>query len=370
MALIEVRDLTRRYGDVVALGGVSLSIERGEWIAVMGPSGSGKTTLVNLLGGLDRPTSGRVAFDGRELSALPPAELAVFRRENVGLVFQQFHLVPYLTGLENVMLAQYLHSMADEAEARKALEGVGLADRLHHRPSQLSGGEQQRVCIARALVNHPKLILADEPTGNLDEQNAAVVMGLLTKLHNAGHTIVMVTHDPELGRLANRRFDLRHGRVVTEKRSRREQEELFDDVLQQLWERAEAGESPNACADSPNMLDNRSVLLEMGRRGLVAESAGGFRLSSAGTDRARDVIRRHRLAERLFRDTFEIRSNEQIESNACVLEHVLSPEVTESICRFLGHPRECPHGRPIPVGDCCEKTGRFKRLPQEGPVRA
>lgn len=359
MSLIEVRGLTKTYGAVTALKDVSLTVGRGEWIAVMGPSGSGKTTLVNMLGALDRPTSGQVLFDGRDISALTPAELAVFRRENVGLIFQQFHLVPYLSALENVMLAQYLHSMADAAEARQALESVGLGERLHHRPGQLSGGEQQRVCIARALINHPKLILADEPTGNLDEQNAALVMGLLTKLYNAGHTIIMVTHSPELGRLANRRFELRHGSVVTEARSTKEEEELFDDVLQQLWERQEAGAEPNACADSPNMLDNRSVLMAMAGRGLVRADSAGFVLTDRGAGRASDIIRRHRLAERLFRDTFEIRSNEQIESNACVLEHVLSPEVTDSICKFLGHPQHCPHGRPIPRGACCQRSGRF-----------
>ncbi len=358
--MIKIDNLSKRYGDVAALRDVSLSIDKGEWIAVTGPSGSGKTTLVNMIGALDRPTSGRVLFGGLDISALPPAELAVFRRENVGLVFQQFHLVPYLTAVENVMLAQYLHSMADEAEARKALEGVGLGERLRHRPSQLSGGEQQRVCIARALINHPGLILADEPTGNLDEQNAALVLGLFTKLHNAGHTIVMVTHSPEIARLANRRFELRHGTVAAEARTSKEEEELFDDVLQQLWERVETGLEANACADSPNMLDNRSVLLSMQAKGLVVADNGGFVMSQAGTDRARDIIRRHRLAECLFRDTFEIRSNEQIESNACVLEHVLSPEVTDSICKFLGHPRECPHRRPIPIGACCERSGKFQ----------
>jgi ABC-type multidrug transport system ATPase subunit len=268
--------------------------------------------------------------------------------------------VPYLTALENVMLAQYLHSMADRDEAKKALEEVGLGDRLHHLPGQLSGGEQQRVCVARALINHPKLILADEPTGNLDRENEALVLGLLTKLHNGGHTIVMVTHAPDLARLANRRFELRHGTVQTETRSSKEEEELYDDVLQQLWERAEAGTSPNVCADSPSMLDNRSVLMAMAAEGLVRPEGAGFVLSDKGTARARDIIRRHRLAECLFRDTFEIRSNEQIESNACVLEHVLSPEVTESICKFLKHPRECPHGRLIPDGVCCERSGRFK----------
>jgi putative ABC transport system ATP-binding protein len=360
MSLVSVRNLSRRYGSVLALSDVSFTIEPGEWIAVTGPSGSGKTTLVNLLGCLDRPTAGEVVVAGQDVSKLPPAELAVFRRETVGLVFQQFHLVPYLTALENVMLAQYLHSEADRGQARKSLEEVGLGDRIHHLPGQLSGGEQQRVCVARALINHPKLVLADEPTGNLDEENAALVLGLLTKLHNLGHTIVMVTHAPDLARLANRRFELRHGQVRAEARSTKEEEELFDDVLQQLWERIETGAGVNSCADSPNMLDNRSVLMAMESRGLVRPEGEGYVLTGPGTDRARDIIRRHRLAECLFQDAFEIRSNEQIEANACVLEHVLSTEVTASICKFLKHPPECPHGRPIPRGGCCEQSGQFR----------
>jgi len=360
MSFITVRNLSRRYGDVVALHDVSFAIEAGEWIAITGPSGSGKSTLVNMLGCMDAPTAGEVVLNGQDIGKLSSAERAVYRRENVGLVFQQFHLVPYLSALENVMLAQYLHSMADADEARKALERVGLGDRLHHRPGQLSGGEQQRVCVARALINHPKLILADEPTGNLDEKNAALVLGLFTKLHNEGHTIVMVTHAPEIARLANRRFELRHGTVKTETRTTKEEEELFDDVLQQLWERVESGAAPNVCADGPSMLENRSLLLSMQTQALVQPDGDGFLLTEKGRARARDIIRRHRLAECLFRDTFEIRSNEQIESNACVLEHVLSAEVTESICKFLKHPTQCPHGRPIPRGACCEHSGQFR----------
>ena len=215
MAFIEVRDLRKEYGDsVTALEGVTFQVEKGEWIAVMGPSGSGKTTLLNVLGCLDSPTSGQVLVDGCELSSLRARELARFRAEKVGFIFQQFHLVPYLTALENVMLAQYFHSLADEEEAAEALARVGLGDRLEHLPSQLSGGEQQRVSVARALINQPNLILADEPTGNLDEVNEAIILGLFTELHRAGHTIVMVTHDVEVGRRAERRLELHHGRLV------------------------------------------------------------------------------------------------------------------------------------------------------------
>ena len=359
MSLIEVKKLTKRYGAIAALNEVSFSIEEGEWIAVMGPSGSGKTTLINLLGCLDTPTWGEIRVAGQNSASLLPAELAVFRRENVGLIFQQFHLIPYLTALENVMLAQYLHSMADEAEARKALDEVGLGERAGHLPAQLSGGEQQRVCIARALINHPKIILADEPTGNLDEENEKIVMGLLTRLHNAGHTIIMVTHDMEIGRLTNRRFELHHGILTGVIRSTREEEELYDDVMQQLWEASEAAGGED-CADNPSLLENKGVLLSMLHRGLVQSAGDGkYLLTHSGRMRARDLVRRHRLAERLFQDTFEM-GKESLEPNACVFEHVLSQEVTDSICRFLSHPATCPHGKPIPTGTCCEQPRQVK----------
>ncbi len=352
MSLIEVEKVTKRYGSVTALHEVSFSIESGEWIAVMGPSGSGKTTLINLIGGLDRAASGRLRVDGRDLTSLSGAELAVYRREVVGLVFQQFHLFPYLTALENLMMAQYLHSMADEAEARRALEEVGLGERLRHLPSQLSGGEQQRVCVARALINHPKILLADEPTGNLDEENEKIVMRLFTRLHNAGHTIIMVTHDPEIGRFANRRLELHHGLLTGIARSSHEEEEMFDEILQQLWEAAEGAEGED-CADHPTLLEDRGILDSMVARGLVGTGAEGRpTLTEASRGRARDLVRRHRLAERLFQDTFQLK-RESLEPTACAFEHVLSEEVTESICHYLRHPATCPHGKPIPRGTCC-----------------
>ncbi|MGC1596200.1 MAG: ABC transporter ATP-binding protein, partial [Candidatus Acidiferrales bacterium] len=206
--------LRKEFGSVRALDGVSLCIEEGEWIAIMGPSGSGKTTLINILGGLDSPTSGQAIVAGTDVARLDDAGLTRFRAEKIGFVFQQFHLVPYLTALENVMLAQYFHSITDEKEARHSLERVGLGDRAEHLPSQLSGGEQQRVAVARALINHPKLILADEPTGNLDEANEQIVLDLLRELHREGHTILMVTHALTIGRLADRRIELAHGRLA------------------------------------------------------------------------------------------------------------------------------------------------------------
>ncbi len=214
MSFVRLENVTRHYNhEVTALDRVNLEIRAGEWIAVMGPSGSGKTTLMNMLGGLDVPNEGKVVVDGLDLTRLTRPDLIRYRRECVGLIFQQYQLIPYLTALENVMLAQYLHSMADEPEAAKALTAVGLGDRLRHLPSALSGGEKQRVCIARALINRPKLILADEPTGSLDEENQRSVMDLFRKMHEQRQTIVMVTHDLSVGQLADRKIQLVHGRL-------------------------------------------------------------------------------------------------------------------------------------------------------------
>jgi putative ABC transport system ATP-binding protein len=213
-SLVQVEQLEKRFGEVRALDRVSFDVEAGEWIAIMGPSGSGKTTLINILGGLEHPSGGRVVVDGLEIGNLGERELTRYRADKIGFVFQQFHLVPYLTALENVMLAQYFHSITDEKEAAEALCRVDLGDRLSHVPAELSGGEQQRVAIARALINQPKVILADEPTGNLDEANEAIVLRLLHELNDAGHTILVVTHSQAIGNLADRRIELEHGRLA------------------------------------------------------------------------------------------------------------------------------------------------------------
>ncbi|HWF65961.1 MAG TPA: ABC transporter ATP-binding protein [Acidobacteriaceae bacterium] len=220
--IIELNNATREYrgraGNVRALDAITLSVRRGEWVAITGPSGSGKSTLVNLLGCLDHADAGTVRIAGKDVHQLSRKELDQFRAETVGFIFQQFHLIPYLTALENIMLAQYFHSMTDWKEAMRALQIVGLAQRAGHLPSELSGGEQQRVCIARALINHPPVLLADEPTGNLDAANQEIVTGLLRSLHRQGHTILMVTHDPEMARLADRIIELHHGRIMDEGR--------------------------------------------------------------------------------------------------------------------------------------------------------
>ena len=314
----------------------------------MGPSGSGKTTLLNLLGCLDQASSGRVRIGGVETAGLHPPELTRFRAETVGFIFQQYHLIPYLTALENVMVAQYFHSMTDEPSARRALERVGLAARAAHLPAQLSGGEQQRVSIARALINQPRIILADEPTGNLDAANEEIVLEILERLHAEGNTILMVTHDEKVGRRADRRLDLEHGRIVQTTVFSFEENENFDEMLEHMWMALEGTTHNEATHFSE--AERRRLAATMIRIGLL-DAQSNF--TAEGRRRAASVIRRHRLAERLFTDTLDLRDDQEIESNACTFEHILSPEVTERICTFLGHPSRCPHGSPIPPGPCC-----------------
>ncbi len=216
--LLRLTGVSKYYGGTGALREVDCRVRRGEWVTIMGPSGSGKTTLLSIIGGLSRPSDGEVLFEGTDLTALNESQLARYRRENVGFIFQQHHLIPYLSALENVMMAQFLHSMPDEREAIAALRTVGLEHRLRHLPAQLSGGEQQRVGIARALINSPSLLLADEPTGSLDRENAQSIMEMLRDLRAAEEfTVVMVTHDPWVGEWGDRTILLEDGRAVTER---------------------------------------------------------------------------------------------------------------------------------------------------------
>ncbi|CNL23806.1 ABC transporter ATP-binding protein [Yersinia frederiksenii] len=215
-AVIETRHLYKRFGQVTALEDINIRINRGEFVAIMGASGSGKTTLMNILTCLDTVSEGQVLLDGIDAAGLDEEGRRKFRADKIGLVFQQFHLIPYLTALENIMLAQHYHSVVDEEAARQVLEQVGMTPRMDHLPSQLSGGEQQRVCIARALVNQPPIIFADEPTGNLDEENEQRVLDLLNHIHRQGRTIVMVTHNPDLGCVADRIIRLQHGKYLNE----------------------------------------------------------------------------------------------------------------------------------------------------------
>ena len=212
--LLEVKNVSKIYGDLHALKEVNFQVRKGEWVAIMGSSGSGKSTIMNIIGCMDKPTMGEVILDGQDITKESQTSLTKIRREKIGLIFQQFHLIPYLTALENVMVAQYYHSIPDEEEALQALERVGLKDRAKHLPSQLSGGEQQRVCIARALINSPEIILADEPTGNLDEVNEKIVIEILKQLHKEGSTIVVVTHDLEVGDVAERKIILEYGKII------------------------------------------------------------------------------------------------------------------------------------------------------------
>lgn len=212
--LLEVKNVSKIYGELHALKDVNLTVKKGEWVAIMGSSGSGKSTMMNIIGCMDKPSVGEVILDGQNITKETQKSLTEIRREKIGLIFQQFHLIPYLTALENVMVAQYYHSIPDEQEALDALEIVGLKERAHHLPSQLSGGEQQRVCIARALINSPEIILADEPTGNLDETNENIVINILKKLYAEGTTIIVVTHDAEVGSAAERKIILDYGKIV------------------------------------------------------------------------------------------------------------------------------------------------------------
>lgn len=209
--IIKISHLCKNFGEVKALQDINFSVLQGQWLAIMGPSGSGKSTLLNILSLMDEQSSGEYFLDGTNVQSLDESAKIKIRREKIGLIFQQFHLIPYLNALENVMLAQFYHSSVDEEDARAVLEKVGLAHRLKHLPSELSGGEQQRLCIARALINNPELLLADEPTGNLDESNEKIVLDLLKQLKNEGKTIVLITHNETLGKQADEMMILRHG---------------------------------------------------------------------------------------------------------------------------------------------------------------
>jgi putative ABC transport system ATP-binding protein len=212
-------DLSKKYGDLEVVKGVSLAVNEGDFVCLVGKSGCGKTTLLSLLSGLEKPTRGRVNLDGREITTSSEDELALFRRDNVGFIFQSFNLIPTLSAWENVALPLFPLKMTNEDRRKRAtelLEKMELGHRIEHLPSALSGGEKQRVAIARALINHPKIIFADEPTGNLDSSTGEAIMGILNKLHSEeGVAILMVTHEDELAKTANRLIRMKDGEIMS-----------------------------------------------------------------------------------------------------------------------------------------------------------
>jgi putative ABC transport system ATP-binding protein len=227
--MLEIKEVSKIYGEgaaqVVAINKISFSVDKDKFVAIMGPSGSGKSTFLNIIGGLDRPSSGEVLLEGKRIDNLDENELVDIRRGKIAYVFQQYHLLPSLTALENVLLPLvFCGASQEEDKALEILKKVGLGKRTGHKPSQLSGGEQQRVAIARALVSNPSLILADEPTGNMDRKTGKEILGLFTQLHNEGHGIIMVTHDPEIASFANAIVVLQDGQIVdtTNKKARRQ----------------------------------------------------------------------------------------------------------------------------------------------------
>jgi len=218
-SILSGTDLSKKYGDLEVVKGVSLAIDAGEFVCLVGKSGCGKTTLLSLLSGLEKPTKGRVILNGKEMNGASEDVLALFRRENVGFIFQSFNLIPTLSAWENVALPLFPLKMTNEERRKRAtelLDKMELGHRIEHLPSALSGGEKQRVAIARALVNNPKIIFADEPTGNLDSGTGEAIMGILNKLHKEeGVAILMVTHEDELAKTANRLIRMKDGEIMS-----------------------------------------------------------------------------------------------------------------------------------------------------------
>ncbi|MCL1882537.1 MAG: ABC transporter ATP-binding protein [Defluviitaleaceae bacterium] len=226
MAILEVKDLSKIYGKgdmiVTALGGISFSVEKGEFVAIVGASGSGKSTLMHLLGGVDRPTSGSVVIDGNEIYKSNESELAIFRRRNIGIIYQFYNLIPTLTSEENIMLPRLLDNRKpDKDKLKHILKTIGLTDRANHLPSELSGGQQQRVSVGRALINDPAVILADEPTGNLDSKSGREIIDLL-KLSNKkfNQTLIIITHDENIALQADRIITISDGHILRDEQVR------------------------------------------------------------------------------------------------------------------------------------------------------
>ena len=244
MQLLQVNDLCKRYGAgearVDALKGVSFSVQRGEFVAIVGPSGSGKSTLLHILGGVDRPTSGRVVIDGTDLYQLDESALAIFRRRQIGLIYQFYNLIPTLDVRQNILLPVLLDGQKpDEESFRELADTLGLTDRLHHLPAQLSGGQQQRAAIGRALIYRPAVLLADEPTGNLDRKNSGEIMALLKLSNKRYHqTVVLITHDEKIALEADRIILIEDGKIVSQGKN---------------------SPGPKSCSDNKNIPDGKAV---------------------------------------------------------------------------------------------------------------
>jgi putative ABC transport system ATP-binding protein len=223
VAMIELKNIIKSYPmgkrELRVLQGVNLNVEKGEMVAIMGPSGSGKSTLLNVIGLLDRPTSGSYILDGKEVSKLSGGDLSKVRGQKIGFIFQSFNLLPYLSAIDNVLLGQKYAGKVDVKVAKEALDKVGLADRIKHRPNEMSGGEQQRVAVARALAKNPPIILADEPTGNLDSKSSKEIMSILSGLHQEQNiTLVMITHDPNIAHYCQRIIHIQDGQIISEEK--------------------------------------------------------------------------------------------------------------------------------------------------------
>ena len=338
-----------------ALDGVSFGVEEGEWIAIMGPSGSGKTTLINILGGLDTPTSGQALVDGTDVARLDEVGLTRFRAEKIGFIFQQFHLVPYLTALENVMLAQYFHSTTDETEAAS-----GARTRRpgrSHRSSSLAAFRRR----AAARRRGPRADQSSEvdsrgrahrqprrsKPGNRDSPSPRTPCR--RPHHPDGHAQPSIGASPIAASISRMAASHPSPRFPEKRKSRWTTSSSKSGFAAKKASRP----SSNASASAPARPS--AHLARLKDLGLLEVRNSEVALTSRGETRARDIIRRRRLAERLFTDTFSIAESEA-ESHACKFEHIISPELDQRICTFLGHPKTCPHGNPIPAGRCCPST--------------
>ena len=377
---------------VPALSDVSFTVEKGEFVVLSGGSGAGKTTLLRLLYRDELPSEGAIEVADFEVTELRRSEVPHLRR-SIGVVFQDPKLLDGRTVFDNVaFVLRVLGTPRREVRPRTlaSLKAVGLSARAQAYPHQLSQGEAQRAALARALVKSPALLLADEPTGNLDAQNEEIVLHLLRQFHKQGRTIVMVTHDPAVARLADRKVELHHGHVAEQESFKFSDEEQFDEVLEEVWTLKENGVRPEVGRmHVSGPLPVAFAVQKMTEMGLLqvlagAQSENGHKevrnrcheviypesvnvtgeqnlaidFTPRGEQRAANIIRRHRLAERLFMETLHIENEAEVEQQACKFEHILSAQATERICTFLDHPRTCPHGSPIPEGECCVKAKR------------